>query len=51
VIHRQRIGREARGILLKGAGSAGIWPDVWPLVLFVLVATVVALLRYRRTPD
>ena len=51
MIHRQRIGREARGILLKGAGSAAIWPDVWPLVLFVLVATVVALLRYRRTLD
>ena len=42
---------QARGNLLKGAGSAAIWPDVWPLVLFVLVATVVALLRYRRTPD
>ena len=40
-----------RGILLKGNGPAEIWPDVWPLVLFLLVAGTLALLRFRRTLD
>ena len=43
--------RVVRGILLKGNGPVEIWPDVWPLVLFLFVATSVALLRFRRTLD
>ncbi|MBI3759658.1 MAG: ABC transporter permease, partial [Deltaproteobacteria bacterium] len=43
--------RVVRGILLKGNGAADIWPDVWPLILFTLVAGFVALARFRRTLD
>jgi ABC-2 type transport system permease protein len=43
--------RVVRGILLKGNGPAEIWPDVWPLLLFVTVVGTFAMLRYRRTLD
>ena len=43
--------RVVRGILLKGNGAGEIWPDVWPLILFLFVAGSVALLRFRRTLD
>jgi ABC-2 type transport system permease protein len=43
--------RVVRGILLKGNGAGEIWPDVWPLILFLFVAGTVALLRFRRTLD
>jgi ABC-2 type transport system permease protein len=43
--------RIVRGILLKGSGWADIAPNVWPLALFLLVAAVIALLRYRETLD
>lgn len=43
--------RVVRGILLKGNGPADIWPDVWPLLLFMLVVGTIALLRYRKTLD
>jgi ABC-2 type transport system permease protein len=43
--------RIVRGILLKGSGSAEIWPDVWPLLLFLAVASAIALKRYRTTLD
>ncbi len=43
--------RVVRGVLLKGNGLAEIWPDTWPLILFLLVAGSLALLRFRRTLD
>lgn len=43
--------RVVRGILLKGNGWEQIWPDVWPLILFMFVAGSLALLRFRRTLD
>ena len=43
--------RVVRGILLKGNGAGEIWPDVWPLILFLFAAGSVALLRFRRTLD
>jgi len=43
--------RVVRGILLKGNGAGEIWPDVWPLILFLFVAGSIALLRFRRTLD
>lgn len=43
--------RIVRGIMLKGNGVAEIAPEVWPLALFVLVAGIVALRRYRQTLD
>ncbi|HYM17737.1 MAG TPA: ABC transporter permease [Micropepsaceae bacterium] len=43
--------RIVRGILLKGNGAAEIWPNVWPLLIFLFVVGAVAMLRYRRTLD
>lgn len=43
--------RIVRGILLKQNGLQEILPELWPLLLFVLVAGTIALLRFRRTLD
>jgi len=43
--------RIVRGILLKGNGPAEIWPNVWPLLIFLLAVGSVAMARYRRTLD
>ena len=43
--------RIVRGILLKGNGWPEILPQLWPILLFLLVVAVVALRRYRQTLD
>jgi ABC-2 type transport system permease protein len=43
--------RIVRGILLKGNGLVEIWPQLWPIGLFLLVAAGIALNRYRETVD
>jgi len=43
--------RIVRGVMLKGADWAAIWPSVWPMILFLAVATGVAMVRYRSTLD
>ena len=43
--------RIVRGILLKGNGIAEIYPSVWPIALFMVVAGTLALYRYRETLD
>jgi ABC-2 type transport system permease protein len=43
--------RIVRGILLKGNGWTEIWPQLWPILAFLLVVAVVALRRYRQTLD
>jgi ABC-2 type transport system permease protein len=43
--------RIVRGILLKGNGLAPMWPELWPMLLFLAVAGAVALKRYRQTLD
>lgn len=43
--------RIVRGILLKGNGWDDIWPDLWPILAFLVVAAILALIRYRRTLD
>jgi ABC-2 type transport system permease protein len=43
--------RIVRGILLKGNGTAEVLPHLWPIAVFMLVAGVVALMRYRQTLD
>ena len=43
--------RIVRGILLKGNGFAEIWPDTWPMILFLFAAGTVALSRFRKTLD
>ncbi len=43
--------RVVRGIMLKGNGLAEIASNMWPIALFMLIAGVVALKRYRQTLD
>jgi len=43
--------RIARGILLKGNGPTEIFPELWPLLLFLAVAMSVGVKRYRQTLD
>jgi ABC-2 type transport system permease protein len=43
--------RIVRGVLLKGNAAAEVWPHLWPLGLFLLGASTIALLRYRETLD
>jgi ABC-2 type transport system permease protein len=40
-----------RGILLKGNGFAVLWPQLWPIVVFMLAVTLIGLRFYRRTLD
>ena len=43
--------RIVRGILLKGNGFGQLWPELWPMLLFLFFAAGVALKRYRQTLD
>lgn len=43
--------RIVRGILLKGNGLHEILPNVWPIVLFLLIVLSIGLKRYRQTLD
>lgn len=43
--------RVVRGVMLKGSGLAEVWPDIWPLLAFLLAVSALALRRYRQTLD
>jgi ABC-2 type transport system permease protein len=43
--------RIVRGILLKGNTATQLLPELWPMLLFLFVAGVIALKRYRQTLD
>ncbi len=43
--------RITRGIMLKGAGIVELWPDIWPLLIFILVISAIAVGAYKRTLD
>jgi len=43
--------RIVRGVLLKGNDFSLIWPDVWPMLIFMGVALLLAVMRYRKTLD
>ena len=43
--------RVVRGVLLKGASLSDTWPHLWPIALFLLAMTLLALRRYRETLD
>ena len=43
--------RVVRGILLKGNGFVESWPELWPIGLFLALAALLALKRYRLTLD
>jgi ABC-2 type transport system permease protein len=40
-----------RGILLKGNGLDVLWPQIWPILAFMLAVILVGLRFYRRTLD
>lgn len=41
----------ARGIILKGAGFADIFPDLWPLGVIIAVLTIITMKAYKNTLD
>jgi ABC-2 type transport system permease protein len=43
--------RIVRGVMLKGASFAEVWPNLWPLLIFMVVTAVIAMKLYRRTLD
>jgi ABC-2 type transport system permease protein len=43
--------RLVRGVLLRGAGLAGMWVDVWPLLAFFAVTMVLAVLKFNKRLD
>jgi ABC-2 type transport system permease protein len=43
--------RIVRGILLKGSGWAEVWPQLWPILVFLGVMSAIALRRFRQTLD
>ena len=43
--------RIVRGILLKGSTFADLLPELWPMLAFLLLASIIALKRYRQTLD
>ena len=43
--------RLVRGIMLRGAGLADLWPDVLALLAFTAVMMTAAILRFRKRLD
>lgn len=43
--------RVVRGVMLKGSGFPQVWPDLWPMLAFLLAVSVLAVKRYRQTLD
>lgn len=43
--------RIVRGVILKGNDFWLVWPDVWPMLVFMTIVLFVAWKRYRRTLD
>lgn len=43
--------RIVRGIMLKDASWAEIWPHVWPMLIILMIVAAIALRRYRATLD
>lgn len=43
--------RIVRGVMLKGSGMQELLPELWPMLAFLVAATGLALMRYRRTLD
>ncbi|MEO8719076.1 MAG: ABC transporter permease [Burkholderiales bacterium] len=40
-----------RGIMLKGNGLLDLWPQLWPILVFMLAVIGIGLTLYRRTLD
>lgn len=48
ITHALRI---IRGIVLKGSGPAEIFPSIWPMLVFLVAISLLAMKRYRETID
>ena len=48
IMHALRI---IRGVVLKGNEFPDLWPDIWPMMLFLVGIALVAMRRYRETLD
>ncbi len=40
-----------RGIMLKGNGLVELWPNIWPILVFMLASMALGLAVYRKTLD
>ncbi|MGZ3297635.1 MAG: ABC transporter permease [Asticcacaulis sp.] len=43
--------RIVRGVMLKGSDWVAVWPNIWPMLIFMAGAVTVAMVRYRSTLD
>ncbi|MDD3370392.1 MAG: ABC transporter permease [Alphaproteobacteria bacterium] len=43
--------RIVRSVLLKGSGFVEIWPHLWPMFIFMILITALAMKLYRKTLD
>lgn len=43
--------RIVRGIMLKGNNFTQIWPNIWPILIFCILALFIGVKRYRQTLD
>lgn len=43
--------RIVRGVMLKGSNFLEIWPNIWPLCIFMIVVTIITMRVYRTTLD
>jgi ABC-2 type transport system permease protein len=43
--------RIVRGVMLKGAQFTDVAPQLWPILVFMIVVGAIALLRYKQTLD
>ena len=43
--------RIIRGIMLKGNGFEAIWPNIWPILVFIVGVLLIAVRRYKETLD
>lgn len=43
--------RLVRGVMLRGASASEVWPNFWPMLIFITIAAFVAMRRYRVTLD
>lgn len=43
--------RITRNIMLKGASFDILWPDTWPIILFMVVVLILGVILFRKTLD
>jgi ABC-2 type transport system permease protein len=43
--------RISKGIMLKGSSFVELWPDLWPLIIFMIITGIIAVKAYRQTLD